>query len=75
MDQKGLRDVWDRHRGKITGTALGLALTVSMRVVGFWWTLLFAVGGGIGYWLGRRLDEEKESVIDVLDRILPPGRR
>ena len=41
--------------------------------VGFLWTLFVAICVAVGYFVGRQLDEGKEDLIDVLDRLLPPG--
>jgi hypothetical protein len=41
--------------------------------VGLLWTLFLVLCVTVGYCVGRRLDEGKEDLMDVLDRLLPPG--
>jgi uncharacterized membrane protein len=70
-------DLWERafsqNRGKILGSLAGLAFGLLVMSVGLLWTLFLALCIAVGYFVGRRLDEGKEDLIDVLDRLLPPG--
>ncbi len=61
------------HRGKILGCLGGLAFGLLVMTVGLLWTLFLALCVLVGYLVGRRFDEGKEDLIDMLDRILPPG--
>ncbi len=41
---------------------------------GFWWTLFISATVGVGYFIGKRLDDNQENFWEFLDRVLPPGR-
>jgi uncharacterized membrane protein len=75
MDWEWLRDMAQNHRYKIIGGLAGLVLALLVLRFGFFWTLFILVCSGLGYWIGKRLDEEPESLVQILDRILPSGRR
>jgi uncharacterized membrane protein len=61
--------LWE-HKGKLTGVAAGLFFGIIYLLVGFWDTLVFVVFVGTGYYIGRKLDQ-KEDLMEILDRILP----
>lgn len=75
MDWEWLRDLTQNHRHKVLGLLAGLVLALLVYRFGFFWTLFILICSGLGYWIGKRLDEEPESLMQMLDRILPPGRR
>jgi len=70
-------DSWERafsqNRGRILGSLVGLGFALLVMNVGLLWTLFLALCVTVGYFVGRRLDEGKEDLMDVLDRLLPPG--
>jgi uncharacterized membrane protein len=70
-----LVEVWGRHRGKIVGSVLGLLVGILVMLVGVLWALFIGFCVLVGFLVGKRLDDEQEEVIDILDRILPPGHR
>lgn len=70
-----LAEVWSHHRGKIVGSLAGLFGGVMVMIVGILWALFIGFCVVVGYLVGKRLDDEQEEVIDILDRILPPGHR
>ena len=61
--------LWE-HKGKLVGIGAGLFFGIIYLRVGFWYTLVFVVFVGTGYYIGRKLDD-KEDLRDILDRILP----
>ncbi|HBM74296.1 MAG TPA: hypothetical protein DD429_01900 [Clostridiaceae bacterium] len=65
-----LLDILNKNHGKIIGSILGLALAILMLIIGFFRTLLIALFVLLGYYIGKKIDN-KESLIDILDRILP----
>lgn len=67
------QDIWDNHRGKLLGTLLGLFIAVLIIWVGFLWAMFILVCMTIGYLVGKRMDDHKENLAEVLDRFLPPG--
>lgn len=74
MDWEWLREMAEEHRHKVLG-ALG-GLVFALLVIRFgWWALFILVCTGIGYWVGKSLDEGPESLFRMLERFLPPGGR
>jgi len=67
------QEIWDNHRGKLLGTLIGLFVALLIIWVGFLWALFILVLMGLGYFIGKRMDDHKENLAEVLDRILPPG--
>lgn len=66
-----LREFWGQHRGKLIGSAVGLAFSLCVYWIGLLWTLFLLLGTGLGYLLGRRIDEPREEdLLDVLERLL-----
>jgi uncharacterized membrane protein len=64
--------LWQTHRGRIVGALAGLAAGVLFLTLGFFRTLFLVVLVTVGYMLGGKIDN-KEDLLDLLDRILPPG--
>ena len=75
MEQEWLRDLAEKHRNRILGALGGLVFALLIIRVGLLWTLFILLCTGIGYWVGKRLDEEPESLVEILDRIFPQGGR
>ncbi len=67
------QELWDSHRGKLVGMLLGLFVALLIMWVGVFWTLFILACVGLGYVIGKRMDDHKENLAEVLDRILPPG--
>ncbi|MBC7106103.1 MAG: DUF2273 domain-containing protein [Firmicutes bacterium] len=51
------QEIWDRHRGKILGVALGLSFGWFAIIYGLLKAIFVALCVGAGYYLGKRLDE------------------
>ncbi|MDP2858042.1 MAG: DUF2273 domain-containing protein [Bacillota bacterium] len=67
------RDILENHRGKLLGSLIGLLVALLIMWVGFLWTLFVLACVLTGFWIGKRMDDSKENLVEVLDRILPPG--
>lgn len=70
-----LREVMAKHRGKLVGAAAGFFIAFLIISLGFLKSLLVVFCVVAGYLVGRRLDSTHEDIVDILDRILPPGDR
>lgn len=68
-----LRQILEHHRYKALGTLLGLAFALLVLWVGPLWALFIVLCTGVGYWVGKRLDESPESLAEFLERFFPPG--
>ncbi len=45
------------HPGKLIGTSLGLGIGLLVVILGFWRTLVIALFVSVGFYLGKRKDE------------------
>jgi uncharacterized membrane protein len=75
MESDWLRELAEHHRFKIIGGLAGFVLALMILRFGLLWTLFILLLTGVGYWIGKRLDEEPESIGSLIDRVIPPGRR
>jgi len=50
-------ELWERHRGKLTGLIVGLLLSLIYLFAGFWDMLVVAMILLLGYALGKRADD------------------
>ena len=73
MDKERLLDFYHAHHGGINGALTGLVLAVFILVLGFLKTIFIALCVGIGYYIGKKVTEDKDYIRNLLDRILPPG--
>lgn len=67
-------EIWQKNRGKIIGALLGIIFAVIILLFGFFKALFVILCAIIGYYIGKIADN-KESIREFLDRILPPGIR
>lgn len=72
MLKEYLLDLFNKNQGKIIGSLLGLVIAVLMLIIGFFRTLLIILFIFAGYYIGKKVDN-KEDIIEFLDRILPSG--
>lgn len=58
------RELWEHHKGKCIGVAMGLLLGIVYLFFGFWDMVMFALLVAIGFGIGRKVDraELKEDV-------------
>lgn len=75
MDWEWLRDLAIHHRYKALGGLGGLVFALLVIRFGLPWTVFILLCAGTGYWIGMKLDEEPDSLVRVLDRLIPPGGR
>lgn len=72
MNSKLLAEIWENHSGKIIGATVGFIIAVLILTFGFFRALFVLFCVGAGYLVGKRIDE-KEDIMDILDKLLPPG--
>jgi len=73
MNKEKILTYYNEHRGEINGAAIGFLLAVLILVLGFFRVLFIAILTGVGYYIGKRLHEDKDYLKNLLDRVLPPG--
>lgn len=59
------------RRGRVIGALIGLVFGVSVMVIGLFWTLFIGICVLVGYFIGKRMDEEKEGLSEILERYFP----
>lgn len=72
MNYKLLAEIWQNHSGKILGVSLGFIIGILVLTFGFFRTLFIVMCVTAGYVVGKRIDE-KEDLMEILDKLLPPG--
>jgi uncharacterized membrane protein len=72
MQREKIIEILERHQGKIIGSLIGFLVSVVMLTIGFFKTLFITICIIIGYYFGKKIDN-RESIAELLDRILPPG--
>ncbi|MDU2066677.1 MAG: DUF2273 domain-containing protein [Sporomusaceae bacterium] len=72
MNRELIEAIWEHHSGKIVGALSGFLIATFILFFGFFHTLFVLFCIGIGYFIGKRIDE-KEDIMDILERFLPPG--
>ncbi len=55
-----LSELLVKHRGKTIGIALGLIASILFVSFGFWKTFFIAICIGLGYLLGKSIDDDKD---------------
>lgn len=73
MSSEKMLKFYNSHRGEINGALIGFIVASVILIIGFFRTLFIAICVGIGYYIGKRLSEDKEYLKNLLDRVLPPG--
>lgn len=73
MKFDSLLEFYHSHKGGINGAAVGLIIAVMILLLGFLRVLFILIFMGMGYFIGKRLWEDKDYIKNLLDRILPPG--
>jgi uncharacterized membrane protein len=73
MNMDNIIEFYNSHKGGINGAAIGLLIAVTIMLFGLFRMLFIAICVGIGYYIGKKLHEDKENLKNWLDRVLPPG--
>lgn len=73
MNKEKLIGFYVSHRGGVNGGLIGLAISILILIINPLRTFFIAFCVGIGYYIGKRLSEDKDFVKNLLDKILPPG--
>lgn len=73
MNVEKLLAYYQSHKGAINGAAIGFGLAVLILLLGFLRVLFIAILTGVGYYIGKRIHDDKDYIKNLLDRVLPPG--
>lgn len=72
MDWESLGQTLVRNRHKILGSLVGLIFALMVLRFGLAWALFILVCTGIGYWVGKLLDDGPEAILRLLERFRWP---
>lgn len=61
------------NKGKTIGSIIGFIVAILILTIGFFKTLFIVFCTFIGYYIGKKSDNQ-EDFKEFLDRILPPGK-
>jgi uncharacterized membrane protein len=73
MDKERIVSFYNSHRWGINGAGIGFVIAAAIIIVGFFKILFIAICSALGYYIGKRLSDDKEYIKNLLDRVLPPG--
>lgn len=73
MNLEKILEFYNLHRGGIIGAFTGFVLAVTILLFGFFTMLFIAIFAGLGYYIGKRIHNDKDYIKNLLDRVLPPG--
>ncbi len=73
MNWDTLKKFYDSHRGEVIGAMVGGFCSVAVLLIGIFNTLFIAVCTTAGYYLGKKLSQDKDYLKKLLDKVLPPG--
>lgn len=68
-----LMEIYRANRGGFNGAGIGFAIALLFLTVGLIRTLFIALCVGVGYYIGKKISEDKDYLKNLLDSILPPG--
>lgn len=76
--KKCIESLWENHRGKSLGVVLGLVISLSILLFGFFKTIFVLLCVGVGLFIGNKIDREDdlletaENVLDYIQKFIPP---
>lgn len=73
MNLEKLTEFYVTHKGGINGALIGFVIAAAILIFGFWRMLFIAILSGLGYYIGKRMYEDRDYLKNLLDRVLPPG--
>ncbi|EGD48573.1 Protein of unknown function DUF2273 [Ruminiclostridium papyrosolvens DSM 2782] len=73
MDKQVLTEFYNQHKGEILGAAIGFSIAVIVLILGLLKALFIVLCVVFGFYVGKKLYQDKDYIKNLLDRILPPG--
>ncbi|MDR6224650.1 DUF2273 domain-containing protein [Desmospora profundinema] len=65
-----MEQLWETHRGRLTGLVIGLILGLIYLIAGFWKAIGFGAFLLAGYLIGQQLDD-RDGFKDMLETVNP----
>nr|WP_255688611.1 DUF2273 domain-containing protein [Tepidanaerobacter sp. GT38] len=69
-----MQKFWQERRREIIGGIVGLIIGIIIITLGFFKTIFVILCTVLGYYIGKNVDK-KDDILNLLDKILPPGNR
>ncbi|HHV26218.1 DUF2273 domain-containing protein [Anaerosalibacter bizertensis] len=63
----------DNNKGRTIGAIIGFIVSILILTIGFFKTLFIVICTGLGYFFGKKSDNQ-EDLKEFLNKILPPGK-
>ncbi len=73
MFTEKIKKLLENNYGKVIGSVTGFIIALLFLVIGFFKTIFLLIFIISGYYIGSKIDN-RESLIELLDKILPPGK-
>lgn len=73
MNKQVLTVFYNQHKGEILGAAIGFVIAVIVLILGLLKALFIVLCVVFGFYIGKKLYQDKDYIKNLLDRILPPG--
>ena len=67
--KKLFQDAWENHRGCVFGVSLGIFVSVSILLFGFWNMLFIGFCVAVGLWLGKQIDDADDGWLQRLREV------
>jgi uncharacterized membrane protein len=71
LDVGDVKNFIAEHPGMFWGTLLGFLFGILLITIGFWRTLILGLMTGIGYAIGKWMDDEGKGLKEFLEEKLP----
>lgn len=65
---------YKEHKGRVIGALVGLVVALAVIWFGILGALFIAICAFVGYYIGKKMESDKNFWRKILDRLLPPGR-
>ena len=62
-----------KNKGKTIGTILGFIIAILVISIGFFKTLFIVLCTWLGYYIGKKTDNQ-ENIREIIEKILPPSK-
>ncbi len=62
------------HKGRVIGALIGITVALTVIWFGILGALFIALCAFVGYYIGKKMESDKNFWRKILDRLLPPGR-
>lgn len=66
-----IKRIIDKNRGKVVGAVIGLLISIFYISFGFLRATFIIISVGIGYFIGKRIDDDKDF-IQTVKKLLGP---